>query len=196
MTLDVVDRFKEKNKNVLVIGVLHPDLPFMGGDAEVPEDFFHALLETSEDLGPLFVLPRMPISLEDHLIGLYASTLVADKGTLQIGIGSLSDAIVNALILRHRHNSHYQEILERLGIEGASLLEFQDGICGLTEMLTDGFMHLRKNGILHREVFDESSQNNTYLHGSFFLGSGEFYRWLREMPELEKQGLRMTASRK
>ncbi len=40
-------------------------------------------------------------SAADHMIGLNVSTLIKDNGTLQIGIGSLGDAIAAGLILRH-----------------------------------------------------------------------------------------------
>lgn len=192
MTLDVVDLYNSKGKEILIIGVLHPELPFIAGDAEVSEDFFYALLETPEIKAPLFALPRMPISTEDHLIGLYGSSLVEDDGTLQIGIGSLSESLVNALIWRHSENLEYLKLMDELNLSTVILNVFSKGLYGLTEMLTDGFMHLRKAGILIREVLDEGSGVKTYVHGSFFLGSAEFYQWLRDMPDTEKQGLRMT----
>ena len=40
--------------------------------------------------------------------------LVADGGTLQIGIGSLGDAVAQALILRHRRNADFRTMLSRL----------------------------------------------------------------------------------
>lgn len=200
MTLDVVDLYKENNKEILIMGVLHPELPFIGGDAEVSEDFFYALVDSPETKAPLYPLPRMPISIEDHMIGLYGSALIEDGGTLQIGIGSLSEALVNALLWRQNQNPQYAELIDELRKKQSEknvgpILHtdvFSQGLYGLTEMLTDGFMHLRKAGILIREVTDDSSGEKTYVHGSFFLGSVDFYNWLREMPATEKKGLRMT----
>jgi acyl-CoA hydrolase len=40
------------------------------------------------------------------------ASLVADGGTLQIGIGSLGDAIAQALIVRDRHGAEYRRILQ------------------------------------------------------------------------------------
>ncbi len=193
MTLDVVDIYKENNKPLCLVGVIHPDLPFLGGEAEVPADFFSAIVESPENSYELFALPRIPISNEDHLIGLYASQLVRDEGTLQIGIGSLSDAIVSSLRLRHQQNSRYVAICKHLGaVKDAQHSVFEKGLYGLTEMLTDGFMHLRQCGILKRHVVDETTGTRTYVHGSFYLGSKAFYHWLRTLPEAEAQGLRMT----
>jgi acyl-CoA hydrolase len=59
-------------------------------------------------------------------------------------------------------------------------------------MVTDGYMHLRRAGILKREVNDEKSGKKTFLHGAFYLGSKEFYQWIREMSAHELQGLRMS----
>lgn len=56
----------------------------------------------------LFGLPRRPVSDADYAIGLYASTLVRDGGTLQIGIGTLADALNHALVLRHTDNARYR----------------------------------------------------------------------------------------
>jgi acyl-CoA hydrolase len=50
----------------------------------------------------LFAPPNNKVSAADYAIGLHASSLVVDGGTLQIGIGSLGDAIGQALIVRDR----------------------------------------------------------------------------------------------
>lgn len=193
MTLDVVDIYKHAKKPLCLVGVIHPDLPFLAGEAEVPADFFAAIVESPENSYELFALPRIPISNEDHLIGLYASQLVRDEGTLQIGIGSLSDAIVSALCLRQQKNALYLKICNHLRtVAQAQQSVFEKGLYGLTEMLTDGFMHLRNCGILKRHVIDETTGTKTYVHGSFYLGSKSFYHWLRTMPDAEAQGLRMT----
>ena len=45
----------------------------------------------------------------------YASALVRDGGTLQIGIGELGDALVYALLLRHQQNAAWRGALQALG---------------------------------------------------------------------------------
>ena len=62
-----------------------------------------SLLDSPGTDFPLFAPPREPIALADYAAGLHAASIVPDGGTLQIGIGSLGDAVAQALILRHRN---------------------------------------------------------------------------------------------
>ncbi|MBC7419227.1 MAG: acetyl-CoA hydrolase [Bdellovibrio sp.] len=199
VTLDLVDLYRAGKKNVLMVGMVHPDLPFLGGEAEVPADFFNLIIEDTTIQHEIFALPKLPISAADHVIGFYASQLVADDGTLQIGIGSLSDAVIASMLMRHQNNLLYNELVEQIwknGKKSSSLpyekSPFKEGIYGLSEMVTDGYMHLREAGILKREVIDEKSGAKTYLHGAFYLGSKKFYSWLRELNPENFSGIRMT----
>ena len=58
--------------------------------------------------------PREPIELAEYAAGIHVARTVADGGTLQLGIGSLGDAVAHALILRHRANSDFRAIAARL----------------------------------------------------------------------------------
>ena len=148
LTLDVADLYARARRPLLMIGVIHPDLPFLEGESEVEASFFDGIVDSPEVRHQLFALPKIPIAPEDHLIGLHSSFLVPDGGTIQIGIGSLSDAIVSALMVRQKQNMTYRQVAETLSSPMQHLESFQVGLYGLTEMLTDGFMHLRKAGIL------------------------------------------------
>jgi Acetyl-CoA hydrolase/transferase C-terminal domain len=112
---------------------------------------------------------------------------------LQLGIGSLGDAVAQALILRHRKNSDFRGMVARLDpadLAPAGLREsapFAAGLHGVSEMFVEGFLDLLRAGILKREV------DGTLLQAAFFLGSRAFYRALREMPEPELAKLRMNA---
>jgi acyl-CoA hydrolase len=160
--LDLIEQMQAANKPLMVVGVVNAALPFLGGDADVSESIFDLLVD---DAIPqtLFGIPRESVSLVDHAIGLHASRLVKDGGTLQIGIGALSDAIVNALILRHQNNADYHQALTAIDSDVDSDLvkdiggdsPFKQGLYGATEMVMDGFMHLRNAGILRRLVFDD-----------------------------------------
>lgn len=199
VTLDLVDHYKKQNKKIFTVGVVHPDLPYLGGDAEVPEDFFDVIIESPEVQHPLFALPRNAVDDVDHMIGFHASQLLPDGGTLQIGIGSLSDALVYSLILRHEQNAEYKTLAENFwnfqhrpsGIEYCEQ-PFLEGIYGTSEMLMDGFMYLRQANILKREVFDQDEHKKIYLHGAFFLGSKALYNWLKSLNEVDHKGLSMT----
>jgi acyl-CoA hydrolase len=192
VTLDVADLYKANGKKLMIIGVVHPDLPYLGGEAEVDPSFFAGVVESEEVKHQLFALPRMPMSPEDHLIGFYSSLCIEDGGTIQIGIGSLSDAIVASLKCRQHDNARYVKMAQALPTEISYTHLFTQGLYGLTEMLTDGFMHLRQAGILKRHVIDEKTGTRTFVHGSFYLGSKDFYKWLRTLSPEESQGLRMT----
>ncbi|WP_413295001.1 acetyl-CoA hydrolase/transferase C-terminal domain-containing protein [Bdellovibrio sp. HCB185ZH] len=199
LTLDVVDLYKAKVKPFMVIGVVHPDLPFLGGDAEVPADFFEGIVESSEVRHQLFAPPKNAIDDTEHMIGLHASRLLKDDGTLQIGIGSLSDALTLSALLRHQKNSLYKELVTELDSHftppnSPDIFSdvFRKGLYGTSEMLMDGFMHLRKAGILIRSIQDHEEKALRYLHGAFFLGSKTFYSWLRELEGEDFDGLSMT----
>lgn len=199
LTLDIHDLYKKNQKPLLIIGVVHPDLPFLGGDAEVDPGFFDAMLATKEINHKLFALPKASVSPVDYVIGLHASRLIRDNGTLQIGIGSLSDAIVYSTLLRHQSNSTYKKLLQEIEPDRSSVKDmdlhedpFTQGLYGTSEMLMDGFMHLRKAGILKRTIFDRDEKVRRYLHGAFFLGSREFYQWLESLDSEDFSGLSMT----
>ena len=87
---------------------MHPDLPFVGNEAIVDADFFDIVLDDPASRHTLFALVRDPVSIGEYALGLHASALVRDGGTLQIGIGALSDALVQSLLVRHRENDNYQ----------------------------------------------------------------------------------------
>lgn len=169
VTLDLLDCLARAGMpKPLVIGVVHAELPFLGGDADIADacGVLDIVLEDASSSHRLFALPREDVDDVEYAIGLHASTLVADGGTLQIGIGALSDALVQALILRHQRNADYREILEPLeGSNEGNLLAqrvggdgtFRRGLYGSSEMIMDGFMHLRKAGILGRMVFDDAA---------------------------------------
>jgi acyl-CoA hydrolase len=294
ITADLMDRVAASGlARPLVVAVVHPDMPFIGNDAEIDAGFFDVILDDISlgDAGSrhtLFALPREPVEIAEFALGLHASTLVRDGGTLQIGIGTLSDALVHALLLRHRRNEDYCHALRALhgGADPAqaptarigALGPFECGLYGASEMVMDGFMHLARAGILKRHVYDDHAletalarkqiaevlapdaadalhaagvlpdlvgasalarlirfgivpdtarlsdtgvvlpdrtlpfdlraaperaewnrvlngrrlRNGRYLRGAFFLGSSDFYAWLRRLEGDEFDGLSMT----
>lgn len=167
VTLDLIDCLLEAgHPRPLVVGVVNEELPFLGGDADIGdgEGVLDVLLEDAPCRQRLFALPREDVDDVEYSIGLHASTLVADGGTLQIGIGALSDALVKALLLRQQDNAAYREILTAIGMgeaQGHLIARaggedvFTRGLHGSSEMVMDGFMHLREAGILTRQVFDD-----------------------------------------
>jgi acyl-CoA hydrolase len=216
VTLDLADRIEAaKQPRPFVVGVVHPDLPFIGNEAEIREDFFDVVLRDPACAQTLFALPREPVDTAEYALGLHASTLVRDGGTLQIGIGALSDALVHALLLRQSHNADYHAALAAIGGADHALVPrigglepFATGLYGASEMVMDGFMHLAKAGVIKRRVYDDleleralaqghpvdvaGRRDGRYLRGAFYLGSKDFYAWLRALEGSEFDGLSMT----
>lgn len=162
VTLDFFERMAAAGKpRPLLVFVVHPDMPFIGNHAELDIEFPDLLVEEPGVAHRLFGLPRGAVAREEFALGLHASRLVQDGGTLQIGIGALSDALVYGLKLRHEDNATWREVMGRLPPPPAVVDEcggdapFVRGIYGASEMVMDGFMHLRRAGILKRRVFDD-----------------------------------------
>ncbi|RPJ81686.1 MAG: hypothetical protein EHJ94_03870 [Deltaproteobacteria bacterium] len=158
-----IGQMRKEGKRVVAVGQVNKYLPFMYGDAVVNPNIFDAVLEAPDLHFTLFGAPRESVNIIDYTIGLYASTLIQDGGTLQIGIGSLGDAIAYGLQIRHQQNEVYNKVLldlsvnekfgdivHRVGGTGT----FEEGIYGSTEMLVDAFLHLYKSGIMKRKVYD------------------------------------------
>ena len=180
-TLDILRARAEGRASFKLIGQVNSELPFMPGLGDLPADEFSAVLDSPATDFPLFAPPAEPISDTKYAIGLHAAGLVRDGGTLQIGIGQVGDALAQGLIVRHRDNTQFHAIMQRLapGSEQLSALEtgpFEKGLYGVSEMLFEAFLGLIDAGILKREV------DGVMLHGAFFLGPKSFYRALREMP--------------
>ncbi len=203
----------------LMIAEIDPQLPYLAGTATVDVSFFDLVITPPPPYPDLFGLPRQPVSDGDYAIGLYASALVRDGGTLQIGIGTLADAISHALVLRHTDNARYRQVLHALDptlsshptvLECGGLEPFEIGLYGCSEMLNEGFRRLVQTGVIRRKVHDDLAlmqriENGStltidhatlaaegeYLHGAFYLGSPEFYQWLRELPDDERRAIGM-----
>ena len=166
VTLDVVDglRTLEKaGKKIAIIAQINQNLPFMYGDAVVEPELFTDILDHPDCSFRLFSAPKMSVSATDYAIGLHASTLIKDGGTLQIGIGNLGDALCYGLQLRQQQNDQYQAVLKKSKIADkfsdiittvGGVEAFKQGLVGSTEMLVDGYLHLMKCGVVKRKTYN------------------------------------------
>ena len=168
VTVDLLEHLapqRRLGRDVVVIGEVNRQMPFMYGPAAVSADTFDSLIEHSRYDYDLFAPPNQRLGTVDYAIGLYGARLIRDGGTLQIGIGELGDAVVYGLQLRQQQNAEFREILqglkaqERFGesldsIGGAS--SFEAGLYACTEMFVDGFLDLYRSGVLRRRVYDDA----------------------------------------
>ena len=213
--LPMIARRRAAGETILMLGQVHEDLPYMPGDSELSIDDFDLLIEEDERT-TLFSTPSMPVNLQDHMIGLHASPLIRDGGTLQIGIGSMGDALSAALLARQGDNEGYRALLDDIDttpwhtlIEREGGVEpFARGLYGCSEMFVHGLMVLADAGIVRRKVYpdverqaqanagtlDESlHEDGVSIHGGFILGPRDFYQRLRELPHSKRCEFNMTA---
>jgi acyl-CoA hydrolase len=168
LSLDVIERLREDRaageRDVMIVAQVNRDMPFMYGDAPIQPDEFDAVLDDPAYEYPLFGPPSQPVSTTEHAIALRVSALIRDGGTLQIGIGSLGDAVGAAIALRHQHQDTYTDIVDALGIpedcpdllaEYGGLDPFDEGLYASSEMFVESFLHLHEAGILARETYDD-----------------------------------------
>lgn len=160
---DIIKTLKVSGLNYRVVVEVNRNLPFMYGEAIV-DDKIDYVIDTPQTQFDIFSPPKLAVSHQDFMIGLYASLLVKDDGELQVGIGSLGDAVVYGLVLKHKENQFYREIFRKLNadIKFKNIIErigsfrpFKVGLFGATEMMVDGFMELYQAGILKKKVYDD-----------------------------------------
>lgn len=217
LTLDIMPALRAQNSQAMLVGMVNRQLPYMPNDAQVADNYFDAIVDVPEGNVPLFAMPNPLAGDSAHAVGLYASTLVRDGGTLQVGIGDLGDAFAHAVRLRHTDNNAYRAALQtlnnparfnELAERDGGLDPFSEKLYGASEMFTNGMLKLYQADVLTRRVYeDEAVQHRAnagekiepgeaeahVLHGAFFLGPPDFYQALRDMPSEEKRLFNMTA---
>ena len=134
------------------IAVVNPNVPFAYGDL-IPVEAFDFLVK---DDTPLFTKAYTEPSATDIMIGRHCAALVQDGACLQMGIGSLPNALATQL------NGH-----KDLGIH--------------TEMFADGVLELIKKGVItgRNKRIDTGK-----IVASFLLGSGEVYSFIDHNPDV------------
>lgn len=192
ITLDILRARAAGNANFRLVAEVNDNLPFMPGDAELGPEHFSHVLEGPASNFPLFAPPYEPIDTAGYALGLNAARLVADGGTLQIGIGQEGDAAAYGLMLRQHNNAAFREAVDRLdnGRDRPAIHKdggFAAGLHGLSEMFVASFVELMKAGVVKREV------DGKLMQGGFFLGPQAFYQALRDMDETLLDKINMTA---
>jgi len=135
----------------LVIAEINPQMPVIYGAGFVPMDQIHAWV--SED-NPLPELPRETPDEVAREIGRHVASLNEDTSTLQLGIGEVPNAILDALDDR-----------KDLGI--------------WTEMFSDGAMDLIESGNITGKY---TTTHPSKVSASFTFGSQRLYEFLDHNP--------------
>lgn len=202
ITLDLLprlDALRDRGTPVAMVGQVNKALPFMTGDAEIARHRFDFVLENKDLHFPLFGLPNRRVTPVDYATGMHVASLIPDGGTLQVGIGSFSDAVAHCLRLRHEVPQVFREVLTRLpGGSNAphrrclpiETSAFREGLYASTELLSDAVFSLFMNGILKRGA---GAGEDALIHAGFFIGSNALYEALHSLPEARRKLISMTS---
>jgi acyl-CoA hydrolase len=199
--LPLLHQRKQQGETIIIVGQIHHHLPFMPHSA-VTRDM-DMLIDDPACQTQLMNTPNMPVAMAEHFIGVQASALVRDGGTIQIGIGALGDAVTGAILLRQKSNSQYQDLLREVEVtkQSENLIKriggvnmFEQGLYGCSEMLTYGMFCLFREQIIKRQVYDTrlGDHGKICLHGGFFLGPTAFYEKLKNLSVAERNKIDMT----
>jgi acyl-CoA hydrolase len=165
VTLDLLPALaaaRRSGRDIVMVGETHGQMPFMTGAAQIEAEHFDYLLDNPRYDYDLFAPPNPALGSPEHAIGLHASALVRDGGTLQVGIGELGDALIYALLLRHQKGALWLRALAGLGTGEATpavaasggITAFTTGLFAASEMFVDQLLELYRAGILRRRAYD------------------------------------------
>jgi acyl-CoA hydrolase len=201
VTLDLLpelERRRAAGAPFVLVGEVNPEMPYMPGAAELEASRFDCLLSSDECTYPLFGLPRRAVGDRDYATAMHVASLVPDGGTIQLGIGSLSEALAHCLRLRHVQPALFREVLGRLpggpqsGRRPDVPLEtgpFTEGLYACTELLSDAVYALFDAGIIRRPADEDDP---AVIHAGFFVGSSSLYAALRDLPEDRRRLIAMS----
>lgn len=135
-----------------VIAQVNPQVPRTHGDGMIHQDSFHAMVYQDAPLHEAHFSDK--VGAAEQEIGRLISDLIEDRSTLQLGIGSIPDAVLRCL---HGHKD--------LGVH--------------TEMFSDGLMPLFEKDIINNK-FKTIHPNKTVA--GFALGSRALYDYVDDNP--------------
>lgn len=151
VSVDVAKAAAESAK--IVIAQVNPRMPRVHGDGLIHEDLFDAMVETDEPLPESRPTPPSP---EEKAIARFVSGLIEDGSTLQMGIGSIPDAVARELVDR-----------KDLGLH--------------TEMWSDGALALIRAGAITNA---QKKVHRGKSVSGFLLGSRELYDFVNDNPSV------------
>ena len=144
----------------LKIAVVNPNVPFAYGDVVSIKSFDHLVYDES----PLITKDYVESSEIDRQIGKKCAELVPDGACLQMGIGSLPNALA-AQLENHKN----------LGVH--------------TEMFADGVLRLIEKGVINGAC---KKIDTGKVVASFLLGSQKVYDYLDHNPDVLMKDIKYT----
>jgi GNAT superfamily N-acetyltransferase len=138
----------------VIIAEVNPRMPRTLGDSFIAADAIDAMVEHESPLPEVTHPPPDDVS---RAIGRLVSSLVEDGATLQIGIGSMPDAILECLVDKHDLGLH-------------------------TEMLSDGTLPLIESGVINNA---HKTLHRGKVIASFVMGTQRLYDFVDNNPLVE-----------
>ncbi len=135
-----------------VIAQINPNMPRTHGDGIIHVDDLHVLVESQDEL-PV-VNYKKGITATEIEIGKHCASLIEDGSTLQLGIGTIPDAVL-AQLQQHKD----------LGVH--------------TEMFSDGVIDLVRREVITNKYKKKHRQK---IVTSFSIGSRELYDFIDDNP--------------
>ena len=136
----------------IIIAQVNPRMPRTHGDGMIHYSKIHKMVWHEEEL--LTVDYGAKVGEEELLIGKNVAELIDDKSTLQMGIGTIPDAVLKCL---HNHKD--------LGVH--------------TEMISDGIVDLVVNDVINNK-YKGTHSNRTIT--SFAFGTRKLYDYIDDNP--------------
>ncbi|MBL7764568.1 MAG: acetyl-CoA hydrolase/transferase family protein [Chitinophagaceae bacterium] len=136
-----------------VIAQVNPQMPRTHGDGLMHVREIHAMVAVDEALPEIHYDAQQTEA--DLQIGYHCASLIEDGSTLQMGIGSIPDAVMKEL------GSH-----KDLGIH--------------TEMFSDGILDLMKTGVITNRY---KKKHRRRVVSTFAIGSRKLYDFIDDNPE-------------
>jgi len=152
VSVEITKTAAEKAK--LIIAQVNRQMPRVLGDSFIHISDIDVVVEHDE---PILECPRPEQDIISERIARYVSELVEDESTLQVGIGSVPDAVLDAL--RDKKD---------LGIH--------------TELLTEGVVDLVEDGVV---TCAKKTINRGKIIASFAMGTRRLYDFIDNNPMVE-----------
>tara|TARA_R110001599_G_scaffold151792_2_gene336763 strand:- start:885 stop:2156 length:1272 start_codon:yes stop_codon:yes gene_type:complete len=136
-----------------IIAQVNPNMPRTHGDGMIHIRNFDAMVWSEE---PIYEAKAHHLSDAEVKMGGYIAEMIEDGSTLQMGIGSIPDAVLAAL------GNH-----KDLGVH--------------TEMFSDGIIPLMKSGVINNKF---KKKHPYALVSGFMIGSRELYDFVDDNPSI------------